>query len=193
MKRTLLLLITLVSTAANTFAMQIENGKLLSHRDTTGKNARFTFKETKIDVDQFLKSRPQIRRDSAIANEYISVTTKLAPISILSSPDHSINQVTISNSSDNMLMIMNFTADVQAYKISHEICFAPFTNTDNITCSGYTDEVVINPNGYAFSIGDSSLYTHLTPGKYIALISTTIINEANNRYLDSNDSSIFEL
>ena len=116
MKRNLLPVLLLIA-AGNTYALQIEGGKLLRHHEFIAPNTKLTFKQSKTTSQTILKTKMGVLPgiDPAV-NPTVNIMNSLADINVGGGFQ---GGTIIQGSEYNYLAIYNSSAESKYYNITH--------------------------------------------------------------------------
>lgn len=121
---------------SNSFALDIHQGKVLSHKEWSTNNVKAIFKDVNSNKTStnFSNENPPI----TIISE---ITSKIEPTTATTSLPAII-------SSTQKLFVRNQTTSLQHYSYSFEMCTWT-EHHDQSQCAYYDDEFELQPNGYA--------------------------------------------
>lgn len=163
--------------SANTFALDIKNGKLLSHKEWTKGNITASFSETteknaKIDLRQVLakKGLPGNGSEVIYALNDIQDTSGIVGQSV-------------NFSGDNQTVIINQTIFPHTYKITNTIgtCYFGSSTECQYEYAASEDTVSVNPNsGINLMLTPHAIKAFNTAGKGWVTLDTSIQNVDSN-------------
>lgn len=153
--------------SASSFALQIENGKLINHKEwTSGKVSGF-IKDVKVAKNKFDTLRQM--KTNADTNEGILAANRIyVPLS------PQVDQSTdISGFSE--LYLENYGQTMQNYEINSQLCIFKPQNPTPSDCVVTTDTVQLNPGGFVLMGRMPKLTTVLAEsGMYTSMLYTVI-------------------
>lgn len=186
MKRKILIALSILSLASSqAFAIEITDGKLISHKEsTTGAPNKVSFKELKATKYELSKLK------NKFSNHYVYAAAKASEMRW----DESIGYMFAAG--EQRYHITNFTDSHQTYKIEKSLCIYKASGADVKaveTCHISDDEIELAPNGSFSENIMTDLYGHIIkdsdPGVfYEASVALRINNETSGISFDSSDS-----
>src|SRR3990167_9102818 len=164
MKEKLLLGLALASMVTSGFALEIDKGHVVSHKEWTTGNAKGFFKPGKMTAE--MMKMKGMRSD---AYSYSSL------YSYVTSAKGTVN-TPVEIDGDNYIYAYNNTQKAETYHYSFSICAH---NSDHTAqCAYYYDELVLEPGGSASSMEIPSLQvTFMKPGTYNSEVSSYLYKE----------------
>lgn len=173
MKNTFLVGLALTAAiSVNSFAMDIQNGKLINHREWKTGNIKFaSFKQT------IKKSPFDFKRLQSEDNRSSFAAMKNDAISVLTSPCDGSTYIY----SQNEVWLYNYSQSTQTFDVTITMCaFSLSAENHNYNCYDTKDTISLEKNGsIAYGI-EPSINVMLKPGQYTSVVSikTANINDA---------------
>ena len=177
MKVKLLLGLTIATfISANSFALEIYKGKLIKHKEWATGGAIGSFKSVALNPSNFKKHTMSTTKNS----EPFLQTYSFSQHADAATGE---NRYIVGNHG---VYISNFTDTEQTYKYLLSLCAE--TSPKDMKCLYWSDELILEPGGYASSGADIYIQnTYTTPGSYSVYSATTAFNEN-----PSSDVAVFE-
>lgn len=167
MKQKVLLAISLLMAACNTYALPLEGGKVIKHTETIAPNTQLTFKQGINNKYDLLKSKLNFKSKDA-SQAFIQVIQQMGEIK-----KDIVGRTIIEANPSNYVMLYNETQKVKEYKITHAICIG-LIGQSTTTCSGASNIIIVNQDQLFHDRMIPVFETILAPGNYFAVLATTI-------------------
>lgn len=175
MKGKLLLGLVLVTITTSSFALEIDKGRVINHKEWTTGNAKGFFKPGKM-TNEMMKGQGW-HGNSSYSSLY----------SYASSTQGTVN-TPVNIEGDNYIYAHNDTEKDEIYHYTFSICAH---NSDHTAqCAYYYDELVLQPGGSASSSEIPSLQVTFTkPGKYRSDVSSYLYKEQDGLYVHNGSTA----
>ncbi len=178
MKKKLLCCLSISLLSANTFALEIHGGHVISEKQWSTGSAKFTF--TTANAKQTLESAPS--NNLTVPNGELSATAHLMPITADAG-------TAVSLTGDANVRARNNTSTVQTYNITSNVC-VNFSQQDR-TCGVYQVSVALDPQGYISQNiqGNAKFYVSASGQVLTTTNFTTIGNQTYTKQMSGVASS----
>lgn len=193
MKWTAIPLVLSMAIVGNVYASPVERATLLSHQESIAPNAKLVLHQVDASKQQKIKNHVLniIKAQKDDLNDAVGAATKFDYVQVYKRGDKSY--VKAAGSNDNFLYIFNNSSNDETYTVKHSICINRL-ETDDFSCSTYTDELFIPLLGAFFAADAIQDFEAVLPGsgEYIIDLSTRITNNSTGHVeFNSFDSHSF--